>query len=107
MPPAPNTTFLSFFAEESEAALPSGDAAISAALNAYGAVYSKGSSKKLKDLRKETLAGLSWLHLNNEDVASALRRIAVPQQQVASNSSLPLWAWTTPPIRASRSGRPC
>ena len=56
MPPAPKTTFLSLFAVESEAALPSGDAAISAALDAYGAVYSKGTSKKLKDLREETLA---------------------------------------------------
>ena len=51
MPPAAKTTFLSLFAEESEAALPSGDAAISAALDAYGAIYKNGSSKKLKDLR--------------------------------------------------------
>ena len=56
MPPAPKTTFLALFAEESEAPLPSGDASISAALDAYGAKYSKGSSKKLKDLREETLA---------------------------------------------------
>ena len=56
MPPAPKTTFLSLFAAESEAALPSGDATISAALDAYGAVYSKGTSKKLKDLREEILA---------------------------------------------------
>ena len=103
MPPAPKTTFLSLFPAESEAALPSGDAAISAALDAYGAVYSKGSSKKLKDLREETLAGLSWLHLDHKDVASALRRITVPHQQLLAL----LWAWTTPPIRASRSGRPC
>ena len=56
MPPAPKTTFLSLFAAESDAPLPSGDPAISAALDAYGAVYSKGTSKKLKDLREETLA---------------------------------------------------
>ena len=86
MPPAPKTTFLSLFAEESEAALPSGDAAISAALDAYGAVYKNGSSKKLKDLREETLAGLSWLHLNHEDVASALRRTAVPHQQLLASA---------------------
>ena len=65
MPPAPKTTFLVFFAAELEAPLPSGDAAISAALDAYGAKYSKGSSKKLKDLREETLAGLSWRHMNH------------------------------------------
>ena len=86
MPPAPKTTFLSFFAEESEAALPSGDPAISAALDAYGAVYSKGTSKKSKDLREENLAGLSWLHLNHEDVASALRRTAVPHQQLLASA---------------------
>ena len=77
MPPAPKTTFVSLFAAESEAALPSGDAAVSAALDAYGAVYSTGTSKKQKNLREETLAGLSWLHLNHEDVASALGRITV------------------------------
>ena len=57
MPLPPKTTFLALFAEtrKSEAPLPSGDAAISAALDAYGAKYSKGSSKKLKDLREETL----------------------------------------------------
>ena len=100
MPPAPNTTFSAFFAAESEAPLPSGDATISAALDAYGAVYSKGSSKKLKDLREETLAGLSWLHLNHEDVASALRRITVQHQQLlasalgldhAAHSGKPQW----------------
>ena len=45
MPPATKTTFLALFAEESEAALPSGDSAISEALDAYGAVYTKGPSK--------------------------------------------------------------
>ena len=65
MPSAPKTTFLALFAAESDAPLPSGDDAISAALDAYGAKYSKGSSKRLKDLREETLAGLSWLHLNH------------------------------------------
>ena len=74
MPPAAKTTFLSLFAEESAAALPSGDAEISAALDAYGAIYKNGSSKKQKEIRAETLAGLSWLHLNHGDVASALKR---------------------------------
>ena len=86
MPPVPKTTFLGLFAEESEAPLPSGDAAISAALDAYGAKYAKGPSKKLKELREETLAGLSWLHLNHEDVASALRRIADPHQQLLASA---------------------
>ena len=58
MPPASKTTFLSLFAAESDAPLPSGDAAISAALDAYGAKYSKATSKKAKDLREELLAGL-------------------------------------------------
>ena len=86
MPPAPKPTFLAIFAEESAAALPSGDAAISAALDAYGAVYKNGSSKKLKDLREETLAGLSWLHMNHGDVASALKRVSVPQQQLLASA---------------------
>ena len=86
MPPAAKTTFLSLFAEESAAALPSGDAEISAALDAYGAVYKTGSTKKLKEIRAETLAGLSWLHLNHEDVASALKRIAVPHQQLLASA---------------------
>ena len=99
MPPAPKTTFVSLFAAESEAALPSGDAAVSAALDAYGAVYSNGTSKKQKDLREETLAGLSWLHLNHEDVASALNRITVqPSPQP--------WAWTTLLTLLNPSGRP-
>ena len=93
--------------EESETALHSGDAAISAALDAYCAVYKEGPSKKLKDLREETLAGLSWLHLNHEDVASALRRTAVPHQQLlASALGLVYTAhsgkpqWPTMPSRA-------
>ena len=56
MLPATKTTFLALFAAESVAPLPSGDAAISAALDAYGTKYSKGSSKRLKELREETLA---------------------------------------------------
>ena len=56
MPPAPKTTFMSLFAAESEASLPSGDAAISAALDAYGAKYSKATSKNAKDLREELRA---------------------------------------------------
>ena len=72
MPPAAaKTTFLSLFAEESAAALPSGDTEISAALDAYGAIYKNGSTKKQKEARAELLAGLSWLHLNHEDVHSA------------------------------------
>ena len=86
MPPAPNTTFVSLFAAESEAALPSGDAAVSAALDAYGAVYPNGASKKQKDLREETLAGLSWLHLNHEDVASALGRVTVSHHQLLASA---------------------
>jgi hypothetical protein len=86
MPPAPKTTFLALFAEESSAALPSGDAEISAALDAYGAIYNKGSTKKQKEIRAETLAGLSWLHLNHGDVASALQRIAVPHQQMLASA---------------------
>ena len=107
MPPAPKPTFLAIFAEESEAALPSGDAAISAALDAYGAIYKNGSSKKLKDLREETLAGLSWLHLNHEDVASALRRTAVPHQQLLASALVLVHTahsgkpqWPTMPSRA-------
>ena len=65
MPPPTKTTFLSLFAAESDDSLRSGDDAIVAALDAYGAKYSKGSSKKAKDLREELLAGLSWLHLNH------------------------------------------
>ena len=100
MPPAPKTTFLALFAAESDAPLPSGDAAISAALDAYGAEYAKGSSMRLNDLHEETLAGLSWLHLNHEDVASALRRITEPHQQLlatalgldyAAQSAKPQW----------------
>ena len=102
MPLAPTTTFLALFAEESEASLPSGDAAISAALDAYGAKYAKGPSKKSKELREETLAGLSWLHLNHEDVASALRRNAAASRIRTNNSSPPPWDWTTPPSQASR-----
>ena len=86
MPPAAKTTFLSLFTEESAAALPSGDAEISAALDAYGAVYQKGPTKKQKEIRAETLAGLSWLHLNHGDVASALKRIAVPHQQLLASA---------------------
>ena len=86
MPPAAKTTFLSLFAAESAATLPSGDAEISAALDAYGAVYQKGPTKKQKEIRAETLAGLSWLHLNHEDVASALRRTAVPHQQLLASA---------------------
>ena len=86
MPPAPKTTFLALFAEESAAALPSGDAEISAALDAYGAIYNKGSTKKQKEIRAETLAGLSWLHLNHGDVASALKRVSVPQQQLLASA---------------------
>ena len=86
MPPAPKTTFVSLFAAESEAPLPSGDAAISAALDAYGAKYSKATSKRAKDIREELLAGLSWLHLNHEDVPSALRRIAEPHQQLLASA---------------------
>ena len=65
------------------------------------------SQQELKDLREETLAGLSWLHLNHEDVASALRRTAVPHQQLlASALGLVYTAhsgkpqWPTMPSRA-------
>ena len=61
----------------------------------------------MRDLREETLAGLSWLHLNHEDVASALRRTAVPHQQLlASALGLVYTAhsgkpqWPTMPSRA-------
>ena len=80
MPPAAKTNFLALYAAESAVQLPLTDDDISAARDAYGAIYSKGSSKRSKDLRAETLAGLSWLHLNHKAVADALRRIAEPHQ---------------------------
>ena len=65
------------------------------------------SQQELRDLREETLAGLSWLHLNHEDVASALRRTAVLHQQLlASALGLVYTAhsgkpqWPTMPSRA-------
>ena len=76
MPPASKTTFVDLYAAESAVPLPTGDAAITLALDAYGAKYSKGSSKRLRDLRAVTLAWLSWLHLNHEDVAPALCSIS-------------------------------
>ena len=60
--------------------LPANDSDIVAALDAYNAKYSKGPSKRLKDQRAETLAGLSWLHLNHADVSRALSRLSEPQQ---------------------------
>ena len=103
MPPAPKTTFVSLFAAESEAALPSGDAAVSAALDAYGAVYSNGTGKKQKDLREETSPDFPGYTLTTR----TLHLLSAALRSRISNSSLLLWALTTPLSRASRSGRPC
>ena len=73
-------TFVELYATESSIPLPSNDDDIQAAIIGYGAKYSKGSSKPRKADREELLAGLSWLHLNHDDVAPALRRISKAQQ---------------------------
>ena len=66
MPPTAKTTFLSLFAEESAAALPSGDAEISAALDAYGAIYKNGSSKKQKEILISSMSDfLSVIHMSS------------------------------------------
>ena len=44
MPPAAKTNFLALYAAESAVQLPLTDDDISAARDAYGAIYSKGSS---------------------------------------------------------------
>ena len=71
---------MELYATESSVSLPSNDDDIPAALARYGAKYAKGTSKRCKTKREETLASLSWLHLNHDDVATALRRISEPQQ---------------------------
>jgi hypothetical protein len=66
MPPAAKLTFLALYAKESDVPLPANDSDIVAALDAYNAKYSKGSSKRFKDQLAETLTSLSWLHLNTQ-----------------------------------------
>jgi hypothetical protein len=72
----PTCTFVEFYSIESSIALPSDDGDITVALDNYGAKYAKGQSKRCKSERAETLAGHSWLHLNHDNVAPALRRIS-------------------------------
>ncbi len=60
MPQAAKLTLLALYAKESAVSLPANDPDIVAALDAYNAKYFKRSSKRLKDQRAETLAGLSW-----------------------------------------------
>ena len=57
-----------------------------AALASYCAKYTKGSSNPRKAERKELLAGLSWLRLNHDDVAPALRRISQDQQTILASA---------------------
>jgi hypothetical protein len=84
---APATrTFEELFATESKNPLPTSDDDIAAALAAYGAKYAKGATKPRKAERKELLAGLSWLHLNHDDVASALPRISKDQQSILAKA---------------------
>ena len=45
MPPAAKLTFLALYAKESNVPLPANDADIVAALDAYNAKYTKGTSK--------------------------------------------------------------
>jgi hypothetical protein len=54
MPPAAKLTFLALYAKELDVPLPANDADIVAALDAYNAKYTKGTSKRLKDQRAET-----------------------------------------------------
>ena len=63
---------MELYATESSVSLPSNDDDIPAALARCGAKYAKGTSKRCKTKREETLASLSWLHLNHDDVATAL-----------------------------------
>ena len=84
---APATrTFEELYATESKNPLPTSDDDIAAALAAYGAKYAKGATKPRKAERKELLAGLSWLHLNHDDVASALPRISKDQQSILAKA---------------------
>ena len=84
---APATrTFVELYATESKNPLPTSDDDIMAALASYGAKYTKGPSNPRKAERKEVLAGLSWLHLNHDDVAPALRRISRDQQMILATA---------------------
>ena len=84
---APATrTFEELYATESKNPLPTSDDDIVAALINYGAKYVKGASKPRKADRKDLLAGLSWLHLNHDDVAPALRRISQDQQMTLATA---------------------
>ena len=79
-------TFAELFTTESKNPLPTSDDDIMAALASYGAKYTKGSSNPRKAERKDLLAGLSWLHLNRDDVAPALRRISQDQQTILASA---------------------
>ena len=88
MPSKPTATrsFVEPYTSESSIPLPSNDDDVLAALDGYGAKYNKGPSKQRKADREEVLAGLSWLHLNHDNIAPALRRISQAQQPLLASA---------------------
>ena len=84
---APATrTFAEPYTTESKNPPPASDDDMLAALASYGAEYTIGPSNPRKAERKELLASLSWLRLNHDDVAPALRRISRDQQMIVASA---------------------
>ena len=82
-------SFAELLAQDCDHEIPSTDALVIAALNAYGAVFKKrGKTAEAIASRADLLAGLTWLHTNHATLPIDLARASTSQQKTLADALL-------------------